>query len=142
MLTKFGDKRPDKIDATTWEVLHLRAAAYIRCFINMSLYNNFNEEDKADVLWEKIGVMFENKNFLNRVSVFRKIVRLRYQDDSNMVEHINAFQGLMNQNTALEVPLADEVFALLQLGSLPDSWEMLVVTLGNAEPQGKHLSLQ
>ena len=58
-----------------------------------------------------------------------------------MAEHINAFQGLMNQTTTLEVTLADEVFALLLLRFLPDSWEMLVVTLGNVGPQGKHLSI-
>ena len=86
--------------------------------------------------------MFENKNAINRVSVFRKIVRLRYQDGSSMAEHINAFHGLMNQTSALEVTLADEVFTLLLLGSLLDSWETLVVTLGNVGPQGKHLSLE
>ena len=43
-----------------------------------------------------------------------------------MVEHLNAFQGL----------------AFLLLGSLPDNWETLVVTLGNAVPQGKSLSLE
>ena len=139
---QFGDGRPDKIDAPTWEVMHLKTTAYIRCFIDMSLYNNFNEENKAHELWEKIGIMLENKNVVNRVSVFRKIVRLRYQDGSSMAEHMNAFQGLINQTTSLEVPLADEVLALLLLGSLPDSWETLVVTLGNAGPEGKHLSLE
>ena len=58
-----------------------------------------------------------------------------------MVDHMHAFQGLINQNTSLEVSLANEVLALLLLGSLPDSWETLVVTLGNAGPEGKHLSL-
>ena len=57
----------------------------------MSLCNNFNEETEADILWKKINVMFENKNAVSRVSVFRKIVRLRYQDGSSMAEHINAF---------------------------------------------------
>ena len=71
--------------------------------------------------------MLENKNAVNRVSTFKKIVRLRYRDGLIMAEHINAFQGLMNQTTTLEVSLADEVFALLLLGSLPDSWETLVV---------------
>ena len=85
--------------------------------------------------------MLENKNAMNRVSVFQKIVRLRYQDGSGMVEHMNAFQGLINQTTSLEVALADEVLALLLLGSLPDSWETLIVTLGNAGPKGKHSSL-
>ena len=139
---KFGDGRPDKIDAPTWEVMHLKTTTYIRCFIDMSLYNNFNEENKAHELWEKIDIILENKNAVNRVSIFRKIVRLRYQDGSSMAEHMNAFQGLINQTTSLEVPLADEVLALLLLGSLPDSWEMLVVTLGNDEPKGKHLSLE
>ena len=87
--------------------------------------------------------MFENKNTVNKIFVFRRIVRLRYQDGSSMTEHPNAFQGLINQTTSLEVPLADEVLALLLLGSLPDSWEMLVVvTLGNTRLQGKQLSLE
>ena len=43
----------DKIDALTWEAMHLKAIAYIRCFIDMSLYNNFNDETQADVLWKK-----------------------------------------------------------------------------------------
>ena len=30
-----------RIDASTWEFMHLKAAAYVRCFIDMSLYNNF-----------------------------------------------------------------------------------------------------
>ena len=139
---QYDNEKIDKINASTWEVMHLKAATYIRCFIDMSLYNNFDEETSADVLWKKIGVMFENKNVVNRVSVFRKIVRLQYQDGSSMAEHINAFQGLMNQTTSLEVPLVDEVLTLLLLGSLPDNWETLVVTLGNAGPEGKHLSLE
>ena len=94
------------------------------------------------MFWKKIGVMFENKNVVNRVLVFRKIVRLRYQDGSSMAEHLNAFQGLINQTTSLEVPMADEVFALLLLASLSESWGMLVMTLSNARPQGKKLSLE
>ena len=41
-----------------------------------------NEEKKAHELWQKIGIMLENKNVVNLVLVFRKIVRLRYQDNS------------------------------------------------------------
>ena len=52
-----------------------------------------------------------------------------------MVEHLNAFQGLINQTTSLEVPLVDEVLGLLLLGSLPDSWETLaqLVRLPNGD---------
>ena len=138
---QFGDEKQDKIDATVWEVMHMKTTAYIRCFIDMSRYNSFNEESKAHELWEKIGIMFQNKNAVNQVSVFRKLVRLRYQDGSSMAEHMNAFQGLIHQATSLEVPLADEVLALFLLGSLPETWETLVVTLGTAGSDGKRLSL-
>ena len=74
---QLGKSKTNKIDASTWEVMHLKATTYVRCFIDMSLYNNFGEEIEADVLWKKIGMMFENKNAVNRVSVFRKIARLR-----------------------------------------------------------------
>ena len=82
--------------------MHLNTKIYVRCFIDMSLYNNFNEETKADVLWKKMDAMFENKNIVNRVSVLREIVRLWYQDGSSMVEHLNAFQELINQTISLE----------------------------------------
>ena len=54
---------------------------------------------------------------------------------------MNAFQRLINQTISLEILIANDVLALLLLGSLLNSWEMLVVTLGNVGPEGKHLSL-
>ena len=50
---------------------------FTQCFIDISLYNNLDDETKTDVLWKKIESMFETKNALINVSVFRKIVRLR-----------------------------------------------------------------
>ena len=38
-----------------------------------------------------------------------------------MAEHLNAFHGLINQTTSINVALADEVLALLLLESLPDN---------------------
>ena len=73
---QFGKSKPDKIDASTCEEMHMRAATYLRCFIDMSLYNNFREEADADFFCKKIGIMFENKNTMNRVPVFKKIVRI------------------------------------------------------------------
>jgi gag-polypeptide of LTR copia-type len=41
---------------------------------------------------------------------------------------------LINQLSAIKMTLEDELHALLLLGSLPDSWETLVVTISNAAP--------
>ena len=75
---QFGKSKLEKFDASTWEVMHLKVAAYIRRYIDMSLYNNFNEETNVEVRWKKVGFMFENTNAMHRVSVFKNIIRLRY----------------------------------------------------------------
>ena len=88
----------------------------------------------ADVLWKKIIVMFEHKNDVNRVSVFRKIV--------SMEENLSAYQLLINQNTSLEVPLNDKVLTLLLLGSLPDLGIRSLSRWATSDRKGKHLSLE
>ena len=35
-------------------------------------------DSQHNFLWKRIEFMFENKNAVNRVFIFRKIVRLRY----------------------------------------------------------------
>ena len=72
-----GMAKPEYVDASTWEEMHLKTTTYIQYFIDMSLYNNCDDETKEDVLWNKIESMLETKNALNRVFVLKKIVRLR-----------------------------------------------------------------
>ena len=98
LLVLHGASKPENIDTLTWDDMNLKTFAYSHCFINMSLYNNFGDETKANELWRKIESMFQTKKALNRVSVFRKLVRLRYQDGSSMVEHRNTFERTHKSN--------------------------------------------
>ena len=54
-----------------------------------------------------------------------------------MVEHMNVFQRLINQSVSLDIPLADKVLVLLLLGVHPNSWDTLMMTLGNSILEGK-----
>ena len=49
LLVQYGKDKPDKIVVLVWEAMHLKVVAYIRCFIDMSLYD-FNNEIEVDVL--------------------------------------------------------------------------------------------
>ena len=49
LLVQYNKTKPEKIDASIWEFMHLKATTYIRCFIDMSLHN-FNEETYVVVL--------------------------------------------------------------------------------------------
>ena len=62
---QYAKTKLDKIDTSTWEVMHLKVVAYIRCFIDMILYNNLNEETNPEVLSKNINIMSENKNVVD-----------------------------------------------------------------------------
>ena len=53
-----------------------------------------------------------------------------------MANHVNAFQGIINQLSSMGISFEDEVRALLLLGSLSDTWETLKVSLCNLAPNG------
>ncbi|XP_057806204.1 uncharacterized protein LOC131021133, partial [Salvia miltiorrhiza] len=135
------DAKPKDMSDDEWLIMHRKIVGYVRRFIEHSIFHHFANEEKADVLWKKMEAMFERKNALNKASIIRKIVRLRYAEGANMTEHLNAYQGLINQSTNMKISLDDEVVALLLLSSLPDSWDTLVVSISNSAPGGA-LTLQ
>mgnify|MGYP000754146611 CR=1 FL=1 len=47
---QYGRDKLDKVDAWILEGIHLKASAYMRCFIDMSPCNNFHDETEVDVL--------------------------------------------------------------------------------------------
>jgi hypothetical protein len=53
-----------------------------------------------------------------------------------VADHVSVFQDIINQLPSMKIIFEDEVQALLRLGSLPDSWETLKVTLCNIAPNG------
>ncbi|GAA0161562.1 hypothetical protein LIER_17846 [Lithospermum erythrorhizon] len=61
---------------------------------------------------------------------------LRYVDGSLLTEHLNQIEHIFNQLNAMGVDFNDEVSALWILGSLPDSWETLFVSLSAFAPDG------
>ena len=58
-------------------------------------------------MWQTLSRMYERKNALNKTSLMRKIVRLKYKHGESIVEHINTFMGHVNQLDANKFPLDD-----------------------------------
>ena len=53
-----------------------------------------------------------------------------------MPDHLNEMKGIQDQLSRMGVKLDDEVFALLVLASLPQSWETLKIAITNTAPNG------
>ena len=63
-------------------------------------------------------------------------MNLKYKDGNSVVEHLGNIQELLNELSTMKLELDDEIHALLLLSSLLDSWETLVVSLSNSDPNG------
>ncbi|VFQ83449.1 unnamed protein product [Cuscuta campestris] len=109
----------------------------IRQFIDDSVFHHVANDTNTYEVWEKLKCMYERENALNKASIMRRLVKLDYRDGHSVVEHLNDFQGLINQLSSMKLVLDDELQALLLLSSLPESWETLVVSLSNSALEGK-----
>ncbi|WVY89808.1 hypothetical protein V8G54_035322 [Vigna mungo] len=119
------------------EILNRKTVAMIRKYIDKSLFEHVSTYTDAYELWTKLESMIQKKTLRNKAHLVRRLVKLEYSDDQNMIEHLNTFKGIVNQLMKADMKIDDELQALLLLSSLTESWDMLVVTLSNSAPDGK-----
>ena len=86
----------------------------------MSVLQDVAHDTNAYEMWHKLSRLYKRKNALNKTSLMRKIVRLKYRDGESIVVHIT-FMGLVNQLVATKFPLDDAMQALLLLCTLPNN---------------------
>ena len=53
--------------------------------------------------------------------MIKKMMSLKYQDGTLMTDHLNTFQGIINQLAGMNIKFEEEVQGLWILGILPDS---------------------
>nr|KYP73281.1 Retrovirus-related Pol polyprotein from transposon TNT 1-94 [Cajanus cajan] len=68
-------------------------------------------------------------------------MNLRYRESSSISDHLNEFQGLLDQLFGMGIKFDDEVLGLWLLNTLPESWETFRVSITNSAPNGV-ISLQ
>ncbi|KAL6315899.1 hypothetical protein AAG906_013243 [Vitis piasezkii] len=62
------------------------------------------------------------------------MISLKYQDGFLMTDHLNTFQGIINQLAGMNIKFEEEVQGLWLLGTLSDSWETFRTYLSNSIP--------
>lgn len=78
--------------------------------------------------------IYEKKSIQDKVLVIRKLVNL--QDGWLIVKYLSDFQDLVNKFSTMKITLDDELWVLLLLSFLQDSWEILMMSLSNFAPNG------
>ena len=62
----------------------------------------------------------------------KQMLSLKYHDGSPMTDHLNNFQGIMNQLSTTGIKFDEEIQGLLLLGSLPNSWKTFRTSSSNS----------
>nr|KYP52740.1 Retrovirus-related Pol polyprotein from transposon TNT 1-94 [Cajanus cajan] len=72
----------------------------------------------------------------NKLYLLNCLMNLRYKESSSISDHLNEFQGLLDQLSEMGIKFHDEVLGLWLLNTLPESWETFRVSITNSIPTG------
>ncbi|GFZ09851.1 PAM68-like protein [Actinidia rufa] len=126
---KGKDAKPETMKDDDWEELMMKCVSTIRLCIADNIINNVMDEDSASALWEKLEKLYLAKSLTNKLHMKRQLYRLKMEKGGSLMEHMNVFNGYLDQLRKVDVKIDEEDKALLLLTSLPDSYDTLVTTL-------------
>ncbi|KAL4559836.1 hypothetical protein LXL04_031982 [Taraxacum kok-saghyz] len=129
------DKPENKTDAE-WNILHRQVCGYIRQWVDDNVLNHISGETHARTLWNKLEELYARKTGNNKLFLIKQMMSLKYHDGTPILDHLNTFQGIINQLAGMGIKFEDEIQGLWLLGSLPDSWETFRTSLSNSAANG------
>ena len=135
-LPVFASEKPENKTDAEWNLLHRQVCGYIRQWVDDNVLNHVSEEKHARSLWNKLEQLYARKTENNKLFMIKKMMSLKYQDGTPMTDHLNTFQGIINQLAGMNIKFEEEVQGLWILGTLPDSWETFRTSLSNSAPDG------
>ncbi|VFQ86876.1 unnamed protein product [Cuscuta campestris] len=126
---KGDEAKPEKMSDNDWQELCEKCVSTIRLCIADSVVNCVIDEESPAAIWEKLEKLYMAKSLTNKLLLKRRLYRLRMEDEDTLVEHMNVFNGLIDELKRVDVKISEEDQALLLLNSLPDSYEIYVDTI-------------
>src|ERR1044072_6332849 len=97
----FLEERPADKTAEAWILLHRQVCGYIRQWVDDNVLNHISGETDARTLWNQLEELFAKKTGNNKMFLIKQMMALKYQDGNPMDDHLNTFQGILNQLSAM-----------------------------------------
>ncbi|GJY00149.1 putative ubiquitinyl hydrolase 1 [Tanacetum coccineum] len=137
----FCSEKPKGKTNEEWKLLHRQVCAYIRQWVNDDVLNHVGEEVNAHTLLSKLEQLYARQTCNKKLFLIKQLMGLRYRDGTAMSDHLIIFQEIVNELTEIGIRFDEEVQGLMLLGTLPDSWEGLKISLSNSAPQKDVISM-
>ena len=81
--------------------------------------------------------MYEKLFANNKVHLMKKLFNLKMADKASIAQHLHELNIITNQLSFVEIDFDDEIYALIVLTSLPNSWETMRMTVSNSTGKEK-----
>ncbi|RDX98100.1 hypothetical protein CR513_19027, partial [Mucuna pruriens] len=86
-----------------------------------------------------VRIMEGNTNRMKPESMFNEewdFEHQQFKECTSLSNHLIEFQGIIDLMSGMGINFEDEIFGLLLLNSLPESWETFKVSITNSAPNG------
>ena len=127
-LLVFATHKSDFMSNEEWDFEHQQICSFIRQYVEDNVYNHIANETHAGTLWEKIESLYVSKSDNSKLYLLNCLMNLRYRENSSISDHLNEFQGLLDQLSRMGINFDDEFLRLWLLNTLLESWEIFWVT--------------
>lgn len=133
-LPVFGSGKPESKSDEEWKFEHQQVCGFIRMWVDDNVRNLVANETDAKKLWVALESMYASKTGNNKLYLLKQLINLKYVEGTPISNHVNEFQGLLDQLSNVGVTFEDEILGLWLLNTLPDSWETFRVSHTNSAP--------
>ena len=81
--------------------------------------------------------MYEKPSGNNKVHLMKKLFNLKMTENASIAQHLNEFNTITNQLSSIEIDFDDEIYVLIILAFLPNSWEAMRIAVNNSTGKEK-----
>jgi hypothetical protein len=126
----YGTK-PEGMVEIDWKELEAKAVATIRLCLGDDVMYHVMDKESPGAIWLKLESRYMSKLLTNKLSLKQRLYGLKMAEGSDLSQHINIFNQIIDDLKRVDVKFEDEDKALMLLNSLPTSstYENLVTTL-------------
>lgn len=135
-LPVFSTEKPDDKTDEQWTIFHRQVCGFIRQWVEDNVLNHVIGINHARTLWSKLEELYASNTGSNKMLVMNQLLGLKYKDDTSMADHVNVFQGYINQLSSMGLNFEDELLGLWLFGSLPHTWDTFRTSVSNSAPRG------
>ncbi|XP_022152845.1 uncharacterized protein LOC111020469 [Momordica charantia] len=123
--------KPDDMGEKEWKKLDRKVLGTIRLTLTKNVQSSVAKTTTMGLM-NALANMYEKASVNNKVYLATKFFNLKMAESTPITAHLNEFDVLINKLVAVDLEFSHEVYAILLLRSLPDSWEPMRAAISNS----------